>query len=117
MEIIFETKHGFARANYNEKNSILSIDEFSVDQLKRSQGFGTELYKKIESHIFDENMNVEHIIIEVNENNLKGILFWKKMGFIIDEYANAEYLCGVKVITENKLENKDDNFENFSFSI
>ena len=60
-----------------EKNSEYEILLIYVAKHFRNKGLGSKLIKKIE-----ENCNcLKKIHLEVSESNLKGILFYKKMGF------------------------------------
>ena len=60
-----------------EKISEYEILLFYVCKDFRSKGLGTELLKKIE----EKNNCLKKIYLEVSENNLEGIAFYKKMNF------------------------------------
>ena len=59
-----------------EKKSEYEILLIYVSSHFRKKGLGTKLLKKIE-----KNTNLTKIHLEVSENNLVGIAFYKKMGF------------------------------------
>ena len=59
-----------------EKKSEYEILLIYVSSQFRKKGLGKKLLKKIE-----KNTNLTKIHLEVSENNLVGIAFYKKMGF------------------------------------
>ena len=60
-----------------EKISEYEILLLYVVKEHRSKGFGTKLLQKIE----EKNYCLKKIYLEVSENNLEGIYFYKKMNF------------------------------------
>ena len=80
----------FGGFNNNSLNSFILGDLFNIEKISeyeilllyvckkfRNKGFGTKLLKKIE----ENNTQLKKIYLEVSENNLEGLTFYKKMNF------------------------------------
>lgn len=65
--------------NYPDQD-VLYIGLFLVDGKKHNRGIGSEIYKYIERIAMDEGY--ERIRLGVVQENIKGLRFWQKMGFI-----------------------------------
>lgn len=84
---------GFAAFYCNDNiNKIAFLSQIGVLSNYKYKGYGTILIKKAEE--LSKSNNMEKMRLEVYDNNLKGISFYKKNGYIFEKKCseNSNYM-------------------------
>lgn len=84
---------GFAAFYCNDNiNKIAFLSQIGVLNNYKSKGYGTFLIKKAEE--LSKSNNMEKMRLEVYDNNLNGICFYKKNGYIFEKKCseNSNYM-------------------------
>ncbi|EOB13304.1 Putative zinc finger protein [Nosema bombycis CQ1] len=78
-------------------NNILYIYEIHVESTARNKGIGSDLIKCIKNHY----TNVNQIVLYVHKKNTRGIEFYKRNEFIINNEAKCDHKYHEMVFTMN----------------
>ncbi|MCL4452331.1 MAG: GNAT family N-acetyltransferase [Candidatus Thermoplasmatota archaeon] len=73
--------------------SSADIESIAIDPSMHRSGLGTLLYNRVESELLRKGYRV--VILEVRENNMQAINFYKKHGFKATEFLQNYYKVAV----------------------
>lgn len=82
-------------------SSFVRIYTFCVRKDYRLVGIGTSLFQRLEMEC--KKMGICHLILEVGENNLSAIRFYRKNGFVEFSRIPAYYRNGTTAIRMKKM--------------
>ena len=73
--------------------SAADIESIAIDPSMHRSGLGTLLYNRVESELLRKGFRV--IVLEVRENNMQAINFYKKHGFKATEFLQNYYKVSI----------------------
>lgn len=89
--------YGIIRCDFEDKPNTLFLSNLIVNENNRKQGYGTELINEAISYAKDHYCDT--VSLEVDENEIWLLTWYKKLGFIIVGYGYMDnYLLMSKYI-------------------
>lgn len=102
LQFSLDSKEGtLCSCSINENNSIWNFQILNAKHMRK--GYGSLLFKEIVKYLKEYHKEVTHLYLYCKTDNIRGLNFWKKMGFtsnniVVNVYGQDVFRMTYKVI-------------------